>query len=418
MIRVFVTSVLLFICLTTLAQKEQKTQENNIDTAYQAYLMNLKKEAVKKRKILIEEWENAHIDSVHIVHFSKLYFEKVPDISRFTNLKIIEGGNNQIKVLPKSTFISDSLVKIVFSDNEIKRVRFRPSAKITSVNLSNNKLKRIPGSIRKLKQLKYLDLSGNRLKRIPRFLKKLDSLKEITLNYNRIKLKRKSVRYLAHVNNILLAGNNLTVLPENIDELAAARKLNFSINELSGLPASFANLDSLTSVIFYKNQFNEIPPEIFALKKLGELDFYYNKINEIPDEIGDLTNLEQLFLSYNTISKFPESLGRLKGLRYLYLHHNELVIVPEWITHLTSLERLDLSYNRIISLPDLSEMASLSEVDLQENQLGYFPWALLEKENLRILILRNNPFILDENERKFLEKWAADQNPAKVLLVY
>lgn len=418
LLRAFATSFFLFVFFSIIAQDVQKINSNKIDTVYQDYLLKMKNEAIERRKLLLIEWENTNFDTVYNLNFGNLYFEKVPDISRFRNLKVIEGGNNQIRILPMSTFKSDSLVKINFSDNEIKRVKFKSNTNITSVILSNNRLKRIPRSIRKLKQLRILDLSDNQLKKIPRFLLKLDSLQEITLNYNRIKLTKRSFRYLAKVNTILIAGNKLTALPENIDELAAARKLNFSKNELSALPTAFAKLDSLTSVIFYKNQFTEMPSELYKLKKLGELDFYYNQINEIPDEIGDLTNLKQLFLSYNNISTLPESLIGLKKLKYLYLHHNNLVIIPEWITQLSGLDRLDLSYNKIVTLPYLSQIASLTEVDLQENQLDYFPWDLLEKENLKVLVVRNNPFILDENERKFLKKWASDQNPSKVLLIY
>jgi internalin A len=418
MLRAFTTLSFLFVFLSVLAQDLQEKKVKNIDTSYRSHVVKMKNEAAEKRKLLLKEWENADIDSIYKVNFSKLHFEKVPDISRFTKLKVIEGVNNHIRILPKSTFKSDSLVKIIFSDNEIKRVRFKSNIKITSVTLSNNKLKRIPHSIRKLKQLRQLDLSDNQIKKIPRFLLKLDLLSEITLNYNQIRLTKRSVRYLARINIILLAGNKLTELPENIDELTSARKLNFSKNELSVLPETFGNLDSLTSVIFYKNQFTEIPSEIFKLKKLGELDFYYNQINEIPNEIGDLTNLKQLFLSYNSISALPESMAKLKNLKYLYLHHNKLVIIPEWITQFSNLDRLDMSYNKIISLPNLSKIESLTEVDLQENQLEYFPWDLLEKENLKVLVIRNNPIILDQDEKKFLEQWATDQSASKALLVY
>jgi hypothetical protein len=69
-------------------------------------------------------------------------------------------------------------------------------------------------------------------------------------------------------------------------------------------------------------------------------------------------------------------------------------------------------------LPDLSQIETLTEIDLQENRLESFPWELLEKENLNILLIINNPLILDEDESEFLEKWASDQDPSKVLLVY
>ena len=418
MTRIFVASFLFLLIISTSAQEVRKSPVYANDTAYRAMLLRFEEEAIEKRKLLLEEWENANADSVFKVNFSNLYFEEVPDISRFRNLKVIEGGSNKITVLPKSTFVSDSLQRLVFRYNEIKRVRFRSNSTITSVDLSKNKLKKIPRSIKKLKHLRQLDLSDNQLNKIPRFLRKCDNLQEITLNFNQLELSERSVRNLAHIPLILLAGNKLSKLPENIGELTAARKLNFSVNELSDVPSTFANLDSLTSVIFYKNQFSEIPPEIFSLKSLEELDFYYNQIDEIPDEVGELTNLEQLFLSFNSISTLPQSISGLQNLKYFYIHHNKLVIVPDWILLLSKLERLDLSYNKIMALPDLSQIATLKEVDLQDNQINSFPWKLFEKENMDMLLISNNPLILDEDEREFLEKWVSEQDHSKVWLVY
>jgi Leucine-rich repeat (LRR) protein len=163
MVRIFITLLLLLVLLSNSAQEVKKTPAYSIDPAYKARLLKLEREAVEKRKLLLKEWENANTDSVYKVNFRSLYFKEMPDISRFKNLEVIEGGSNKITVLPKSTFASDSLTRVVFSYNEIERVKFRSNTKIRSVNLSNNKLKRIPRSVRKLKQLRELDLSGNKI---------------------------------------------------------------------------------------------------------------------------------------------------------------------------------------------------------------------------------------------------------------
>ena len=157
MIKILITTFLLLIFFSTSAQEVKKTPAYKIDTAYQAMLLKLENEAVEKRKLLLEEWKNANIDSVYKVNFRNLFFEEVPDISRFKYLKVIDGGSNKITVLPKSTFVCDSLTRVVFSYNEIKRIKFRSNSTIRSVDLSNNKLKRVPRSIRKLKQLRELD---------------------------------------------------------------------------------------------------------------------------------------------------------------------------------------------------------------------------------------------------------------------
>ena len=83
-----------------------------------------------------------------------------------------------------------------------------------------------------------------------------------------------------------------------------------------------------------------------------------------------------------------------------------------------TLQRLDISYNKLFRIPDFSGMKSLVELDLQENELEYFPWNLIEMKNLNTLIVRGNPFILDAEEKKMLEDWNNEQVPGKLILIY
>ena len=85
---------------------------------------------------------------------------------------------------------------------------------------------------------------------------------------------------------------------------------------------------------------------------------------------------------------------------------------------MNQLERIDFSYNKLISVPDMSAIDSLSEIDLQENSLENFPWSLLEKINLKTLVVRNNPFILTEKEREFLMSRANKHIEGETVLVY
>ncbi len=391
---------------------------NNPDSLKQAYYKLHEEEAIKRRAIFFSWLDDTSPDSIRELNFSGLYFIDMPDFSTFNHLTVINGSGNRLTKITKHSFVSDSLRKIDFSENEIVKFKVLNINKLDALILSNNKLKRIPRSIRKAKNLKYLNLENNRIKRIPRFLKMLDSLVEINLNYNQVNFNRVSAKRLAKINTILLAGNNLSFLPENIGEMSGVRKFNFSKNKLSELPESFKMLEKLTNIIFYQNEFIDIPSEIFYLKNLIELDFYYNKIDTIPDAIENLVSLKQLFLSFNQISILPEALKSLHNLRYLYVHHNNISIVPDWITEYSKLERLDLSYNKIFDVPDLSVMSLLSEIDLQENEIAYFPWLLLEKPNLRILVLKNNPFILSLEEKQLLENYNNDLNNRKLNLVF
>ena len=63
-------------------------------------------------------------------------------------------------------------------------------------------------------------------------------------------------------------------------------------------------------------------------------------------------------------------------------------------------------------------MDKLTEIDLQDNQLEYFPWDLLDKPNLKLLIVRNNPFILEKEEEKMLKEHVNNINSITPVIVY
>ncbi|MBU3928012.1 MAG: hypothetical protein KKB74_09410 [Bacteroidetes bacterium] len=100
----------------------------------------------------------------------------------------------------------------------------------------------------------------------------------------------------------------------------------------------------------------------------------------------------------------PDTIRNLKDLTFLYVHHNQIAYIPQWINTLSNIEILDISYNQLFEIPDLSVMPALNEIDIQSNQIAYFPWTLLEKPNLKFLIVKDNPFILSKQEVKQLEK--------------
>ncbi len=412
--------VYIIYCSTCIGQdqKPRGFKVSNLDSLKNAYIKQQEKEASGKRKAYFKWLDEANPDSVSEANLKNLLLSEMPDLSVLHKINLIDGSGNHLIKIPRHAISSDSLRKINFSDNELTRFRTSSGNKLVSLKLSNNQFKRMPRSIRKAKNLKYLNLANNQIKRIPRFVKNMDSLAEINLNYNQIKFNNATAKRLANINTVMLAGNNLAYLPENIGEMTGVRKLNFSKNKLNSLPESFKYLENLTNVIFYQNEFNEIPAEIFYLKNLIEVDFYYNKIETIPEAIVFLVQLKQLFLSFNQINKLPDAMKALENMRYLYIHHNNISAVPAWITQYSKLERLDLSYNKIFVIPDLSNMPALTEIDMQENEIEYFPWSLLDKPNLRILVIKNNPFILNVEERRFLESFNKSLNDSGLILVY
>jgi len=359
-----------------------------------------------KGEAKLVELFNQQPDSVFKIELNACGLTEIPDFQAYYNVKIIYLNNNKLKKIRKKDWPdSDSLQTIDLSGNQFGRIRFGKNSHIKHLNLSENQLKRVPRSIRKLKDLESLNLNKNKIKRIPCFIKRMKSLSDLNLNYNQLKkLSKCDIRKLKHIKNIHIGGNSLSKLPENIDDLEEVRTLNFGINNLSSLPMSFARLDSLEHLIFYRNNFDSIPAVIWELKSLKEMDFYHNQIKEIPEEIGRLKHLEQIFLAYNQISNIPDTLLSLKHLKALYLHHNDIVIIPLWVADLSELKYLDFGFNKIYELPDLGSMTNLEEIDLQGNQLSEFPFELLENKNLQKIFLMGNPFVMTKEELEDMEK--------------
>ena len=296
------------------------------------------------------------------------------------------------------THVSDTLTVFELNQTKIHRLDIPKDNQIEVLSLTNCGLDKIPSSIKHCKHLHRLNLEGNQIKHIPRWLSSLDSLEEINLNFNKLNLKRRDIRRLAKVEDVLLAGNGIKSLPNNIGILSC-ESLNLSKNQLSSLPKSFAKLKQARYLIFYDNAFETIPEELAGFKNLKHLDFYKNKITEIPEFVGNMDNLQQLFLSFNQIDKIPDTLRNLKRLKYFYIHHNELHFIPEWITKMDSIERFGVGYNHLLDLPDLSKMKALYEFDAEHNLLERFPWELVEKPEMEILILRENEFVLSDEEK-------------------
>ena len=307
------------------------------------------------------------------------------------------------------THVPDSVTRFEVVMAEVHYLDIPKDNNIEVLSLTNCGLDRIPPSIKYCKHLKRLNLERNQIKHIPKWLLSLDSIEEINLNFNKLNLKKRDIRRLSKVEDVLLAGNGIKKLPGNIGVLRC-ESLNLSKNQLSDLPKSFAEMQQVKYLIFYENKFENIPEILAGFKDLKHLDFYKNNLTEIPDFIGSMDNLQQLFLAFNKIEKIPDTLRNLKRLKYFYVHHNELHFLPEWITEMDSLERFGVDYNHLLELPDVAKMKSLKDFDCEHNLLERFPWELVEKPGMELLILRDNDFNLSDEERMRLIKASKTKN--------
>jgi internalin A len=237
-----------------------------------------------------------------------------------------------------------------------------------SINLRDLKLRRVPDSIVRVRNLQSLDISGNQLTELPEFSAHSSTLR-----------------------SLYLSGNHLSRLPESIGQLKNLESFDVSGNQLGTLPQSTARLTKLRSLYLSGNHFKSVPEPVSQLVGLRSLDISGNELTELPHFIGELTSLQYLYLSKNRLSALPESIGRLTKLQNLYLSRNQLTQLPESIGQLISLRYLYLSNNKIKILPEsVGQLLKLQYLDLLSNELTSLPAGLRQLKALERLLLHRN----------------------------
>jgi len=169
---------------------------------------------------------------------------------------------------------------------------------LTKYNLSE-----FPVEILRLKSnLRTLDLSYNKLKRIPGSISEFSQLKQLTLTNNKI-----------------------IELPEEMGRLKKLETIDCSVNILRSIPSSMSQLVNLRSVTLSHNQLFSFPIQLVTCKHLDLLDLSHNKITKVPEERASL-QVSELNLNQNQITTLSDSIAQCPRLKVLRLEENCLPI--------------------------------------------------------------------------------------------
>ena len=152
------------------------------------------------------------------------------------------------------------------------------------LNLSKNKLKKVPSEVFLFRNLRELNLSKNKITEIPAGIENLTEL--IVLNLSR---------------------NYLALLPSEIGALNKLVLIDASQNYISKLPAEIGNLSRLEEFILWQNEIVVLPPEISKLTKLKKLDMRLIYMNDKrKNAIVSLLPNTELFFSHSCNCNTPD----------------------------------------------------------------------------------------------------------------
>ncbi|XP_064478512.1 chaoptin-like [Ornithodoros turicata] len=298
---------------------------------------------------------------------------------------------------------------------------------LTSLDLSNNKLRTFPGrAVQSLGKLQWLNLRGNLIENLTDIDKVSDTLRSLHLSRNALRRiadrKFNTLRYLTvldlNENNIFkivgkpfplsllrvnLSGNLLESVPRRaLSGLSSLAYLILSDNHIKELPSNWSlptprletldlsrNLISLlperllNSAIFVRkldlgaNFIQQLPSSVLRGIKLQALSLALNHLKALPDGCfeGLETTLNEVDLSQNYIESFPPALKALRKLKTLNLSGNRLAALDEYdlFTARDTLEAVDLSSNIFEDVPKtaIKFLLRLSRLNLKDNWINH-----------------------------------------------
>jgi len=261
--------------------------------------------------------------------------------------------------------------------------------KLKQLILSNcTRLYKIHASLGDLKQLIILDLSGCKsLESLPQNIS-LEALEIFNLgSCSRLKKFPKIVGNMPRLPKLCLSGTAIKDLSLSTDHLTGIIKMDLRYYKIL---SSLSNGCCLMSL------------KILNLTGCSQL-------NELPENLGNIKGLEKLLVSGTAITGLPSSIVLLKNLRVLNLHgceglsfisSNKLFRFPlmqkrrkdptgmlgRALSNLRSLTQLDLSYCNLRSIPDgLGCLSSLRHLLLRGNNFVCLPKSIARLSNLKYL---------------------------------
>jgi hypothetical protein len=193
------------------------------------------------------------------------------------------------------------------------------------LDLSRNKLKKLPHSIGQLKRLQSLNLFNNQLKTLPDSLGKLVEIKSLDLSGNEIIVLPKSFEQLTNLETLNLAANLLSVLPSWINKVTKLQILDLSDNLIKKLPEYLGQLAKLKelnvsnsrSLPGHRNQLTDIPTTLVQLENLKRLKLDGNPLNP------------ELYEAHSQGLSAVKAYLRAKAMAQFTLNEAKLILVGE-----------------------------------------------------------------------------------------
>ncbi|XP_066913775.1 uncharacterized protein [Clytia hemisphaerica] len=367
-------------------------------------------------------------------------FKNQQQFKNLENLHTLDLGSNKIDIIPDDSFHGlKKLQNLYLPRNRIGRIlkiHFKDLESLLNLYLHDNQLAFIENgalaAIKSENRLGHINLSNNRLTKIP--ISDFWNRRVVYLNLDNNRITKVSSQAFVNVSNcnyINLRGNKIERIETNgfhnvhCTDLYIGGNGNNIIRHL--LPFAFNNINSQNADLSY-SYFEEIPENAFIIEQISrEITLNHGKITTIQEGAFTITNyVDVLALQNNEIQvinrnifKTGSRIGTLKladnAIRALHdeafvgltitksieLQRNKLAVFPvRPLQSFTAIETLDLSNNEIQSLPAnaLRVFTNMKKLDLNNNKITLLPSGVFRSNvKMATLFMENNLIKTIEN---------------------
>jgi Leucine-rich repeat (LRR) protein len=346
---------------------ERKTEvEKAVLTISAKELMeNLSKNRYKENPDILQ---NLKIDFTNTRAHEAIEFEKIlallQDKGLSSNLRRLDVSGNRLRKLPSNIVTLTGLTSLDLGYNYdlTELAGLEHLTALTSLNVNNNRLTELAG-LEHLTALTSLNVSSNRLKKLPSNILTLTGLTSLDLSYNHDLTELEGLEHLTTLTSLNVS-NNPQIKIANLEHLTALTSLNVSYNSLTEL-TGLEHLTALTSLDASRNQLT-ILAGVEPLKALTSLDVSNNQLREFTG-LEHLTALTSLNVNNNRLTELA-GLEHLTALTSLNVSYNPQIKLAD-LEHLTALTSLGFSGNQLTTLAGIERLTALTSLSVNNNSL-------------------------------------------------
>ncbi|EKX35792.1 hypothetical protein GUITHDRAFT_118067 [Guillardia theta CCMP2712] len=317
----------------------------------------------------------------HLDLGGNLFNENVEDLSVLTNLERLKHLNlsmNRLRKLPRSY---DQLTNL------------------TTLILGGNCLNEFPAVIRSFANLQFLDLGYNAIPNVPGWITRFTNLEVLALgNDGDPEGARTAIPVTLAFN--LLSDVDLSGLRMSDDGFPTwlldldLKCLDLSCNNFTRLPAEVKQWTRL-EVLELQAQGGgvfDLPPEMSLLSSLTRLNLGSNTLQDrCLEKFDNFVNMRTFSLHECWLTWLPKCVQSMSSLTKLELGRNNIGVFPDMLTSLGCLTYLNMTSNRLQSLPDfVLDMTSLCQLHVHSNDLKKIPAYLLQHPRLQTFSVGRN----------------------------